>query len=441
MADPVVLEHVSYHYGAGDLRRKVLDDVSLTVEAGEIVILTGPSGSGKTTLLTLIGALRSATEGSIRVLGRELCGASRATLRDTRRDIGFIFQLHNLLGALTARQNVQMALELGSTPPSERVARAERALAAVGLEREADKVPDQLSGGQNQRAAIARALVGEPALLLADEPTASLDKKSGRDVVELMRSLARDRGVAVVLVTHDNRILDVADRIVNLEDGKLVSFGHAVLSSTRRMMSLLSDANRKQDLARHVLELSVPEFHSLLDEVTADARRFLRATELASDDAFRSMLEQALAAFARRVELELRADRVSLWLLDEERGELWSKVARDAEGERVEIRIPSASGIAGRVFASGEPLRVDDAYAHPDFDRRGDQTSGYVTRSILCVPLRDDSGAVFGVAQALNRLDAAPFDDEDQALLLRLMSSMQVLLDSWRRMLQRVPRT
>ncbi|MCS6782886.1 MAG: DevA family ABC transporter ATP-binding protein [Gloeomargarita sp. SKYBB_i_bin120] len=223
-SEPVVaIAHLEHAYGEGELRKQILFDINLTIREGEIVLLTGPSGSGKTTLLTLIGCLRSVQKGSLKVFGQELNGASKATLTQLRRRIGFIFQAHNLLQFLTARQNVQMALELHPhIPPAKAKAMAEAMLAQVGLADKCDSYPHDLSGGQKQRVAIARALVAHPRLILADEPTASLDSKSGREVVDLLQRLAKEQGAAILLVTHDHRILDIADRIVHLEDGCLV---------------------------------------------------------------------------------------------------------------------------------------------------------------------------------------------------------------------------
>lgn len=221
--NPVELRGITFAYGEGELRRVVLRDVDLSVAPGEIVLMTGPSGSGKTTLLTLIGALRAMQEGSARVLGQELAGANEGARVKLRQRIGFIFQNHNLLGFLTARQNVAMSLELhGGMNEAARLARADEMLAAVGLADHIHKRPSQLSGGQRQRVAVARALAGEPGLILADEPTAALDKVSGQEVVKLLRELAKTRGVPILLVTHDPRILDVADRIVAMEDGRIV---------------------------------------------------------------------------------------------------------------------------------------------------------------------------------------------------------------------------
>jgi len=218
------IQSVNHYYGSGRLRKQILFEVSTAIEPSEVVIMTGPSGSGKTTLLTLIGALRSTQEGSMKVLGQQLHNAPERELVELRRNIGYIFQAHNLLNSLTARQNVQMAIELHSEIPQAKSRdMAESMLAAVGLGEWVDQYPSELSGGQKQRVAIARALVCSPKIVLADEPTAALDKKSGRDVVEIMQNLAKKQGAAILLVTHDNRILDIADRIINMEDGRLTS--------------------------------------------------------------------------------------------------------------------------------------------------------------------------------------------------------------------------
>jgi len=223
--EPVIsVQNLNHFFGHGQLRKQVLFDISLEINAGEIVIMTGPSGSGKTTLLTLTGGLRSPQEGSLKVLGQELCGASAETLTRARRNNGYIFQAHNLHNSLTALQNVKMGLELHThLTLSEMGDRAAAMLDYVGLGNRLDYYPDDLSGGQKQRVAIARALVSHPKIVLADEPTAALDSKSGRDVVNLMQTLAKEQGCTILLVTHDNRILDVADRIVEMEDGNLTN--------------------------------------------------------------------------------------------------------------------------------------------------------------------------------------------------------------------------
>lgn len=220
----ISIHNLDYYFGRGQLRKQVLFDINLEIEAGEIVLMTGPSGSGKTTLLTLVGGLRAAQSGSLIVLGQELCGASPDQLTQARRHHGYIFQSHNLHHSLTALQNVRMGLELhNSISPQEMQARSAEILKQVGLGEHLNYYPENLSGGQKQRVAIARALVSHPKIVLADEPTAALDSKSGRDVVTLMQKLAREQGCTILLVTHDNRILDVADRIVHLEDGRLIN--------------------------------------------------------------------------------------------------------------------------------------------------------------------------------------------------------------------------
>lgn len=216
---------LQHYYGSGELRKQVLFDNSLDIYPGEIIIMTGPSGSGKTTLLTLIGTLRETQAGELVVLDRPLHRATKSDLLSLRREIGFIFQAHNLFDSLTATQNVRMALELADSSGSRRVqtARARVMLEAVGLGERTDHRPKQLSGGQKQRVAIARGLVHQPRLVLADEPTAALDEHSGRQVVELLRRMAKEQQVTIIIVTHDNRILDVADRIINLVDGSIRS--------------------------------------------------------------------------------------------------------------------------------------------------------------------------------------------------------------------------
>jgi putative ABC transport system ATP-binding protein len=220
----ILVQNLNHYFGSGSLRKQVLFDITLEIQEGEIVILTGPSGSGKTTLLTLLGGLRSAHEGSLNILGQEIREAQEHQLVQVRRQIGYIFQAHNLMRFLTARQNVRMSLELHEEwLDGDLNARVMEMLEAVGLGSRIDYYPDSLSGGQKQRVAIARALVSHPKIVLADEPTAALDKQSGRDVVEIMQRLAKEQGCTILLVTHDNRILDIADRILHMEDGRLVN--------------------------------------------------------------------------------------------------------------------------------------------------------------------------------------------------------------------------
>ena len=230
---PVVsLRNINHFLGEGSLRSQILYDINFDMYPGEIVIMTGPSGSGKTTLLTLIGALRSVQSGCLTVFNRELHSARRWQLVRIRRHIGYIFQDHNLLDFLTAAENVQTSVQLhpGMTTKAART-RAIEMLEAVKLGHRINHYPRDLSGGQKQRVAIARALVSRPGLILADEITSSLDSRTGRDIVELLMKLSKERGCAILIVTHDNRILDVADQIIRMEDGHLfnnVSRAHAL---------------------------------------------------------------------------------------------------------------------------------------------------------------------------------------------------------------------
>ena len=218
----ISVKNLRHSYREGDGVKEVLHGINLEFGEGEIVIIMGPSGSGKSTLLKLIGAQLTLQSGDVVICGKSLKGASKSELMKMRREMGFIFQSHHLLDSITALQNVQlpMAFDPSATGESSKK-RALEVLGTVGIASHAGKHPKHLSGGQRQRVAIARALVRKPKIVLADEPTASLDQHSGREVVEIIRKMAKDIGVTVVLVTHDNRILDIADRIISLVDGKL----------------------------------------------------------------------------------------------------------------------------------------------------------------------------------------------------------------------------
>lgn len=222
--EPVIRgERLNFAYGIGELRKQILFDLNFTIAPGEVVQLHGPSGCGKTTLLTLIAALRTVREGNLCVLGQELRESSATTKLKVRRRIGFVFQANNLLPFVNAVDNVRIALELRpDVSPEEGRARAEEWLKIVGLEERRFAFPAALSGGQKQRVGLARALVGEPELILADEPTSALDGQTGREVVGLLAQLARARGTAVLMVTHDPRIADLADRVLQMEDGRIL---------------------------------------------------------------------------------------------------------------------------------------------------------------------------------------------------------------------------
>lgn len=220
---PIRVTGLNHWFGSGEARKQAIFDVNLEVERGSLTILMGPSGSGKTTVLTLMGCLRDVQDGSVELLGTELNGAGARAQVALRRRLGFIFQAHNLHASLTARQNVLMGLEVHGRGDTEEYRNAaDHMLDLVGLGHRLDYLPGNLSGGQKQRVAVARALVGNPEIVFADEPTAALDKESGRTIVEMLKALGRERGTTTVMVTHDNRILELADRIVTLEDGRIV---------------------------------------------------------------------------------------------------------------------------------------------------------------------------------------------------------------------------
>lgn len=224
MTEPAItVRHLDHFFGEGEASKQALFDVNIAVKRGSLTILMGPSGSGKTTLLTLMGCLRAVGSGSVRLLDQELSDADDATRVDLRRRLGFIFQAHNLHDSLTARQNVMMGLQVhGRGDPKRHARAADHLLGLLGLGERSNYLPGNLSGGEKQRVAIARALVSNPYIIFADEPTAALDKVSGMAAVHLFKDLGRARGTTTVMVTHDPRILDLADRIVTLEDGRIV---------------------------------------------------------------------------------------------------------------------------------------------------------------------------------------------------------------------------
>ena len=218
----VTVRGVTRHYQQGEITVKALNGVDLDVHPGEFTALMGPSGSGKTTLLNLIGGLDEPDSGSVVVDGRELSSLSAAAVSRTRLErIGFVFQAYNLIPVLSAYENAEFVLMMQGVSPAERKARVMKTLAAVGLEGMEHRRPNELSGGQQQRVAVARAIAGEPALVLADEPTANLDSKTGDALIELMRRLNAEQGITFVFATHDPKVMAAASRIVRLRDGQI----------------------------------------------------------------------------------------------------------------------------------------------------------------------------------------------------------------------------
>jgi len=217
----LTVTHVSKRFGSGATEVTAVDDVSLTVAPGEVVLIMGPSGSGKSTLLSMLGALLRPTDGTIALDGQVLTALAENRLPDIRlHKFGFIFQDFNLLAALSALENVAIVAQLGGVSAHVARAKATALLDELGLGKRLHFLPEKLSGGEKQRVAIARALVNDPALVLADEPTANLDSKIGHEVMRLLRQIAREQGRSVVIVSHDERIRDIADRVLWLEDGQ-----------------------------------------------------------------------------------------------------------------------------------------------------------------------------------------------------------------------------
>ena len=245
-ASAVWAEGINFDYGQGDSRNQVLFDISIEIPPGQLVVMTGPSGSGKTTLLTLIGGLRTMQEGRLELLGQDVTLLSASELVRVRREIGFIFQMHNLFDSLSAIENVRMALQLGPFPPAEMRGRAHEILEQLGLGHRVDYKPRSLSGGQRQRVAIARALANSPRLVLADEPTAALDMHATRNVVSRLKDMTVENGSAILMVTHDHRIIELADRLVHMVDGRIVS--DVVLSDALRICEFLKGVDTFKSL-------------------------------------------------------------------------------------------------------------------------------------------------------------------------------------------------
>ncbi len=300
MVEPLVnVEGLSFAHERGGHSQQVLSDLTLALDPGELVVLTGPSGSGKSTLLTIVGGLRSASEGSVMVLGEEVVGAKERKLTRLRRDIGYIFQQHNLAPALSVAQNIQMGLQLSRGHRGrDAKARIERAAGRVGLGEHIRKLPGQLSGGQQQRAGIARALVNEPRLVLADEPTASLDRESGQVVMDLFAELAA-AGSAVVLVTHDKRVIDQADRVLTLEDGHLVPTADQYMKDTsgslQKLMEIDPDRLGRMMSFGHALA-QVALADGVVDAMEREAMRSsLRSQKIFSGAELNLVVDLALA--------------------------------------------------------------------------------------------------------------------------------------------------
>jgi putative ABC transport system ATP-binding protein len=406
------MRSVNHFYGAGSLRRQILFDVTCDIWPGEIVIITGPSGSGKTTMLTLAGALRSVQQGAMKILGQELHGASPRTLVQIRENIGFIFQSHNLLECLSARQNVELAVGGQYGRHSRARAQSIAMLEAVGLGDRLDFSPGKLSGGQRQRVAVARALVRQPKIVLADEPTASLDRQSGRDVVELLRQLARREGCAVLLVTHDNRILDIADRIMVLEDGRLGSFGALMSPHAGHLLTALSRMPEREHLHTLLSRMNEGEFLELIKTMAAEFEQLLNVLEMGDRDSMRSLFRNLLEAVCWRIAGLLAAESVGLLMVRDGTLQFTTGTGHPDSLSR---------NFASRAAERGEIVNL-----------RGDSLGSGV-RSVLCVPIRSRHNSIRAVAQLLNKRGDNGFTAADERAFRDFAGPLGLILEGCER--------
>jgi putative ABC transport system ATP-binding protein len=334
------LRDVSYSYPTPTGRKQVLRSVSADVWPGEIVLMVGPSGAGKTTMLTLAGALRSVESGSILVLRQELSGAGPRERMQVRKKIGFIFQHHNLLESLSAVDNVQMALAPLGYPAKQARKECVEMLQAVGMGKHIHSRPRNLSGGQQQRVAIARALVRKPQLVLADEPTASLDGVSGREIVELLRRLARMQGCAIMIVTHDSRILDLADRSLRLEDGVLLSNAATVTQDSAHTLTMLTAFGDSEAFDWYWGQMETGAFLETLRRLRVEATQYLNVMDFG--------------------DVSANSDWMEVFL-----GSVLSKAAALVDAAYASVRTTGESGLpafflqAGAEGAAGEPARLE----------------------------------------------------------------------------------
>ncbi len=429
--EPVIsVRGLNHFYGDGGSRKQVLYDVELEVKPGKILILTGPSGSGKTTLLTLIGGLRSVEDGEVHVLGHTMRESRSPSAYAVREQIGFIFQHSNLLQALRACENVQMSVGTAGNLPDDSRSQAVEMLEAVGLGHRVDYPVGLLSGGERQRVAVARALVRKPKIVLADEPTAALDRKSGRDVVELLQSLARRQNCAVLLVTHDNRILDIADEIVAMEDGRITPVAAGLAAHSGRVLQAFSRLSRSGELAPQVHTLSNRQFLEMLEGMTHEFEELLRVLDLGNDELLEGLLNQVLRAVTERIRDMLQAERATVFIVDRARGMLHSRIADTTGARPLVIEIALDKGIAGRVARSNRAENISNPATDADFITDIDRDTGFHARNLLCMPIDNRAGEVIAVAQMLNKTNGDHFSGADQRAFEDFAEPLGIMLES-----------
>ncbi len=270
------INHVTKRYGAGATEVTAVRDVSLSVAPGEIVLIMGPSGSGKTTLLSMLGALLKPTDGEIHLNGAIISALAENRLPDIRlKQFGFVFQDFNLLSALTASENVAIVAELAGLGAGAARRKASSILTDLGLAERLNFLPEKLSGGEKQRVAIARALINDPTLILADEPTANLDSKIGHEIMRLLRRIAKEQGRCVVIVSHDQRIQDIADRVLWLEDGQFKEMVTMAIDPVCGMSVQREKAIKAEWEGKEYFFCA----RGCRDEFLADPRKFFTAVE------------------------------------------------------------------------------------------------------------------------------------------------------------------
>jgi len=424
--EPILaVSELNHFYGSGTLRRQILFDVAASIDPGEIVLITGPSGSGKTTFLSLAGTLRTVQHGSIRIFGKELKGASQSELIEIRKSTGFIFQNQNLLDSHTALQNVELSLGIWPAMPADEVRSAcHEALEAVGLGNHMHHYPQQLSGGQKQRVAIARALVRKPRIIFADEPTASLDRKSGREVVELMQVLVHRQNCAILMVTHDHRILDIADRILSLEEGRVSSF-ESSLAGTSRFLTTVSQLQRSGSLIAYVDKLSNEKFQDLVQQTSQDLQWILETIELGSREALQSLIYEILEAVAHKIKVMLGAERASLFIVNPESSELYSRFVRNKAARASDAASPqepsAADGGILQLLKPGVSSYFDFAFQYEQNHRDG---------RLLCMPVVDRRGSVLAILEMIKRQEDPAFNETDEKNFADYAESLAVILET-----------